>query len=374
MKKTILAFFIGLVSSSNLYTQENIVVEITALPAGHVEGSAIYIAGSFNGWNPKDEKFRFDANNRITLSLEKGRYEYKITRGSWDKVECKKNGTGIPNRTLNVEGSETVKIEVEEWQDKFPAKPKTSTASARVKVIDTAFWIPQLNRSRRVWIYLPEDYHNSKTRYPVLYMHDGQNVFEDSSSFSGEWGIDEFLDSSHLRKSIVVAVDHGAQKRLNEYNPFDNTRFGKGEGDAYLEFLVKKLKPFIEKNYRASKKKKENYISGSSMGGLISMYALLKYPKVFGGAGLFSPAFWVGPEIYNTIDKRGKKVKANIYFYAGKQEGEQMVPDMLRAFEKMLKVSKSKMKIQIRDEGKHNEADWRREFPEGYRWMVEGSY
>ena len=92
MKKTILAFFIGLVSSSNLYTQENIVVEITALPAGHVEGSAIYIAGSFNGWNPKDEKFRFDANNRITLSLEKGRYEYKITRGSWDKVECKKMG------------------------------------------------------------------------------------------------------------------------------------------------------------------------------------------------------------------------------------------------------------------------------------------
>ena len=216
-----------------------------------------------------------------------------------------------------------MKIEVEEWQDKFPAKPKTSTASARVKVIDTAFWIPQLNRSRRVWIYLPEDYHKNKIKYPVLYMHDGQNVFEDSSSFSGEWGIDEFLDSSHLRKSIVVAVDHGAQKRLNEYNPFDNTRFGKGEGDAYLEFLVKKLKPFIEKNYRASKKKKENYISGSSMGGLISMYALLKYTKVFGGAGVFSPAFWVGPEIYNTIERTGYINSAAFYMSSRKSSNFQ---------------------------------------------------
>ena len=91
---------------------------------------------------------------------------------------------------------------------------------------------------------------------------------------------------------IVVAIDHGGTKRINEYCPYDMEGFGKGEGDQYLQFLVKTLKPYIDKNYRTKKDKENTYIAGSSMGGLISMYAVLKYPYVFGGAGVFSPAFW----------------------------------------------------------------------------------
>jgi predicted alpha/beta superfamily hydrolase len=101
------------------------------------------------------------------------------------------------------------------------------------------------------------------------------------------------------------------------------------------------------------------------------MYAILKYPKTFGGAGVFSPAFWVGPAIYDDIKKYGEKVKGRIYFYAGKQEGETMVPDMLKAFQSMAKVSKSKMESVIRDEGKHNEPTWRAEFPLFYKWILE---
>ena len=107
------------------------------------------------------------------------------------------------------------------------------------------------------------------------------------------------------------------------------------------------------------------------MGGLISMYALLRYPKIFGGAGVFSPAFWVGPGIYNEIVQRGSKFKGKIYFYAGKQEGETMVPGTLKAFEAMMKISKAKMTVFIRDEGKHNEPTWRKEFPLFYQWLVE---
>ena len=106
------------------------------------------------------------------------------------------------------------------------------------------------------------------------------------------------------------------------------------------------------------------------MGGLISLYAVLKYPRVFGGAGIFSPAFWVAPKIYDDIQSRGKKVKGKLYFYAGKQEGETMVPYMLKAFEALTSVSRSKISTVIRDEGKHNEATWRKEFPLFYEWLL----
>jgi predicted alpha/beta superfamily hydrolase len=379
MLKTLLAI-ITLFTLSSVMAQQTIRIEIKQLPVYHPAGSDIYMAGSFNGWNPSDDKYKFQHTTNgkyfIELKLDAGTYEFKITRGGWDKVECKKSGAGVENRVLKVDSRESLVVsqlvDVEEWQDRFPVKPRTSTASKNVHIIDTSFWIPQLKRTRRVWIYLPENYASTKNRYPVLYMQDGQNVFDDATSFSGEWGIDEMLDSMPGQQCIVVAIDHGANKRLNEYNPYNSDRFGKGEGNAYLDFVVKTLKPFIDKKYRTLKDKKHTSIAGSSMGGLISMYALLKYPTVFGGAGVFSPAFWVtGTKIYEDIKKKGKKVNAHIYFYAGKQEGETMVPDMLKAFETMSTVSKSKMTTVIRDEGKHNEATWRKEFIGGYSWIVD---
>ncbi|MBL7741160.1 MAG: alpha/beta hydrolase [Chitinophagaceae bacterium] len=367
------AIFITTFLFASIINAQTIRLDIGSVPSKPDNGSNIYIAGSFNGWNPKDEKFRFQKSDNgsyyIQLQLGAGKYEYKITRGGWDKVECKKGGAGIPNRLLTIPADTAIRITVEEWADNIPAKPKVSTSSKNVKVIDTAFYIPQLKRKRRVWIYLPQGYASSKSRYPVLYMHDGQNVFEDTTSFSGEWGVDECLDSVK-KKCIVVAVDHGNAKRINEYCPYDMERFGKGEGNLYVDFLAKTLKPYIDKRYRTLKDRKNAFVAGSSMGGLISMYAVLKYPSVFGGAGVFSPAFWVGPRIFDDIKKKGKTVNARIYFYGGKQEGESMVPDMLKAFTGMAKVSKSKMTTVIRDGGQHNEARWRVEFPLFYNWLM----
>src|SRR2546423_2104431 len=139
-------------------------------------------------------------------------YEYKITKGGWDKVERKKDGSDIQNRFFKLTSDTAISISIEEWADRFPVKPRAHTASKNVHIIDTAFVIPQLNRVRRVWIYLPPDYSSSKKNYPVLYMHDGQNVFDDATSFAGEWGVDETLDSlSRVNKkyeAIVVAIDH----------------------------------------------------------------------------------------------------------------------------------------------------------------------
>jgi predicted alpha/beta superfamily hydrolase len=360
--------------SASVMAQHTIKIEIRSLPEYHAAGSNIYIAGSFNGWDPQNEEFRFQRDEKqqyfINLKLAPGNYEYKVTRGGWDRGESKKNGAGIANRKLIIERDTTIQLDIEEWQDRFPSKPRTSSASKNVRIIDTAFLIPQLKRTRKVWIYLPEDYSTTGKRYPVLYMHDGQNLFDDATAFAGEWGIDEFMDTTSMRKAIVVGIDHGGQKRINEYSPYDMERFGKGEGKEYTEFLVRTLKPYIDKTYRTLKDRKNTHIAGSSMGGLISMYAALKYPEVFGGAGVFSPAFWVAPRIFDDIKEKGKKVNSKIYFYAGKLEGESMVPDMLKAFEAMVKVSRSKMVSVIRDDGKHNEPTWRKEFPLFYQWLV----
>lgn len=353
--------------------QNKVSIVIKSLPGRLLAEESIYISGSFNGWNPSDEQYKFNKDNNghylIVLNLPVGKYEFKITKGSWDKVEVSQDGKNIENRKLTVDGNMNLELFISGWQDKFISKKATSSASKNVRIVETTFFIPQLNRSRRIWVYLPDGYATAKTRYPVLYIQDGQNVFEDSSSFSGEWGVDEFLDSTGKKKCIVVAIDNGGDKRLNEYNPFDNARFGKGEGDAYLDFIVHTLKPYIQKKFRTIKSFKNTFIAGSSMGGLISMYAVLKYPKVFGGAGVFSPSFWITSEIDNYIEQKAKKVKSKIYFYAGMEEGESMVPGMLKVFEQMARKSKARMTTVIRSEGKHNEATWRKEFPFFYQWL-----
>ncbi len=371
MKKNIV-FFAGLLFSSTLYAQYKVHFLINKFPSYSKSADAVYLAGSFNGWNPKDEKFRL-AGNGISIELKKGRYEYKFTLGNWDAVECGEGGFPTQNHSINVESDTTIQIEIEHWADHFPKKPKEKTASKNVQILDTAFYIPQLARHRRVWIYLPESYSISNNKYPVLYMHDGQNLFDNLSAPYGEWGVDEALDTLGKKygETIVVAIDHGAERRINEYSPFDMEKYGKGEGDAYINFLVHNLMPYINKHYRTKKGAKYTSVAGSSMGGLISFYAILKYPNKFGAAGVFSPAFWIVPQLKELAIKRACKLKGRIYFYAGGAESETMVPDMLSVFETVNKCSKAKMKTVVRAEGKHSEQTWRQEFPLFYQWMRE---
>jgi len=383
MFRKIVASFIIVLIILPVAAQQKVRIAINSVPGNTPANSNLFIAGNFNSWNPQNTSFQFQKSDKgyfIELSLVAGSYEYKITRGGWDKVESAKDGKDIGNRVLKIDNDATVELAVEGWKDLFASsfQPRKSTANKNVTIIDTAFFIPQLNRTRRVWIYLPLSYNSSNKKYPVLYMHDGQNVFDDATSFSGEWGVDEAMDSLGLKtkECIVVGIDNGGDKRLNEYCPYDfnlrgtNNKPNAGEGGKYVDFLVKTLKPFVDKRWRTLKDSKNTFTAGSSMGGLISMYAVLKYPKVFGGAGVFSPAFWVGPKIFDDIRAKGKKVNAKIYFYAGDEEGESMVPMTIRAFNEMHRVSKSKMCEVIRAGGKHNEQRWRVEFPLFYEWLM----
>lgn len=346
------------------------------LPSYHKFTDTVFVAGSFNRWNPGDKRYAAVVHNDksgITLDLPKGMFEYKFTLGNWDGVEAGIGGIPTENRMISIEKDTTVLIEIDHWDSHFPKKAKETTASKNVHILDSAFYMPQLNRNRRIWIYLPHSYTNTNKKYPVLYMHDGQNLFDHATAGFGEWGVDEALDTlgAQFGEMIVVAVDHGGEKRINEYSPFDTDQFGKGEGDAYVDFLVQTLIPYINNHYRTKKSARFTALAGSSMGGLISYYALLKYPDRFGLAGVFSPAFWVNPQMKEFTLQKASKAKGCIYFYAGQQESESMVPDLLAYAEILKQKSKLDNKTHIRAEGKHSEETWKEEFPAFYAWLME---
>lgn len=338
----------------------------------------IYVAGNFNGWNPKDEKFKLKVfggtrKSVVINDLPAGTLAYKFTRGSFEKVETTNDGRDISDRMMEVSADVSVDLSIAGWKDDYPDKPKRYTASAQVKIIDTAFNMPQLNRKRRVWIYLPKSYAASSKTYPVMYLNDGQNLFNEQTAPYGEWGIDECLDSlqSQIGKEvIVVGIDNGGEKRMTEYNPYDHLQFGKGEGKLYVDFLANSLKPFIDSKYRTKRSVEYTMVGGSSMGGDISLFAAIAYPNVFGAALLFSPAFWVTPELYEAAEKFNSTNTPKFYFYAGGKESATMVSDM----NKMAEILEKKPRIQIRKVvnplGQHNEASWRAEFPDAYKWLM----
>ncbi|MGN6601905.1 MAG: alpha/beta hydrolase-fold protein [Ginsengibacter sp.] len=383
MIKLKFGFFLGLLFlvSHNLLAQYKVAFFVKQPSLLH-SMDHIYLTGNFNLWNPADSSYLLKSSPTgvytITVSLPAGDYEYKFTRGSWQKGETDSSGKGIGNRSLTLHSDTTIHVNIAGWNDDFKqnnvAVERKHTASRNVKIIDTAFYIPQLKRSRRIWIYLPPGYKNSAKRYGVLYMHDGQNLFDNATSYSGEWGVDEYLDSiakKNEKEVIVVGIDNGLSKRMSEYNPWEFENFGKGEGDQYVDFLVKNLKPFIDEHYRTLKNKANTFIAGSSMGGLISLYAVLKYPDVFGGAGIFSPAFWTASGIDSTVLADAKKVNSKLFFYAGGKEGDSMIPDMKRIQKEIKERSKSPVKEIIDEKQHHNEAAWRKWFADFYEWTVE---
>ncbi len=148
-------------------------------------------------------------------------------------------------------------------------------------------------------MYFPPNYSSGK-RFPVIYMHDGQNLFDSASSFSGEWKVDEILDSLykyHNFSCIVVGIYNGENQRSNELSPWHNDSLNVGgDGDKYAKFIVKTLKPFIDSHYRTLIDRENTVIMGSSMGGLMSLYLALQYPEVFGKAAIFSHHYGFRPK------------------------------------------------------------------------------
>ena len=270
-------------------------------------------------------------------------------------------------------------MKIMDWQEYF-TDTADHTITGNVKLID-CFPMPQLERERRIWIYLPPDYDVSDRHYPVLYMHDGQNIFDEKTANLGEWHVDETLEnlcaSQPALGTIVVGIDNGQGYRGNEYCPWKCPRISGGEGLEYVQFIIDTLKPFIDENFRTLSDREHTGIAGSSLGGFISLYAGLQFQEIFSKVGAFSTAFlFAREEMFNFIRSTTKQFPMKIYLDVGKKEhcmidNDQYENDSMQAYEMLQKIgfSREELKLVVDSEGVHNEEYWAKRFPEAFLWM-----
>ena len=248
---------------------------------------------------------------------------------------------------------------------------------------------PELGNQRDLLVYLPPSYEEGGSRrYPVLYMHDGQNLFDAKTSFSGEWQVDETLESlsDEGLEAIVVGVPNTGSERLNEYSPFRDPKHGGGKGDAYLSFLINTVRPLIDQSFRTRRERMATGLMGSSMGGLISLYGLFRYGNVFGLCGAMSPSIWFARgTVYHYIERQ-PPVLGRIYMDMGLREySENTQPLILRrllersgtragALAKLLQSKGYRLGHELRyvedHDGTHSEGDWARRLPDALRFLL----
>jgi predicted alpha/beta superfamily hydrolase len=220
-----------------------------------------------------------------------------------------------------------------EWQS-YPRHDdgRHHTVDGTVKLLPELH-SPQLDNTRDILVYLPPSYDEGGRHYPVIYMHDGQNLFDDATSFSGEWMVDQTLEEAGRTdglEAIVVGIPNMGAERLNEYSPWNDPRYGGGMGDAYLDFIVHTVRPIIDRDFRTLRDRYGTGIAGSSMGGLISLYGFFRHPEVFGFAGIMSPALWFGRGAIYDYVKQAPYVSGKIYLDVGTREGPRELVDVRR--------------------------------------------
>ncbi len=251
-------------------------------------------------------------------------------------------------------------------------------------------WSPQLRNRRDILVHLPPSYGEAQRRYPVVYMHDGQNLFDEYKSFSGEWRVDETmqrLSGAHI-EAIIVGIPNMEKERLAEYSPFDDPRHGPGRGDSYLAFVTETVKPLIDRDFRTLSDRHHTAIMGSSMGGLISLYGFFRRPDVFGLAGVMSPSFWyANRKIYEYVEEAAF-APGKIYMDVGTREYGGSVTEKaarrqsrrhyaaVRRMKRVLVKKGYRLRHQllvVEEVGAgHNEPSWARRLPLALQFLLSG--
>lgn len=247
------------------------------------------------------------------------------------------------------------------------------TAGPTVREFVPPLRMPKLGSARKLRVYLPPDYTKGAQRYPVLYMFDGQNLFDEATSYAGEWGVDETMDALACEgfPAIVIGIDHGGEQRFNELIPYWNVRFLPNEGTLFIDDVVHAIKPFVDANYRTLPGRDHTAVVGSSLGGLSADYAIHRYPDVFGKAGVFSPSYWVSDEPFAIARRTALPAGSRVYLYTGGREGTESV-SQLETMASILRAHShgdDSVTMHVMPEAEHNEAAWRAEFPRAVRWL-----
>ena len=339
------------------------------------QGEKFYLSLEQNNWKTGDTAYLFKKKDgQYSLSFKyDGKYfiQYKVNRGTDKSYESNAHGFGIPNRLLQVLSDTSVTIDVNGWSDLIEKK---HTASKNIRVLDSIY-IPSLKVKKQISIYLPPDYQKSQKRYPVIYMNDGDVLFDKAITDNGEaWEIDEVLDSLNKKKQaefIVVGISAGAN-RFAEYSPYKTKQLNMPLGDIYLTYIINNLIPYINKHFRTKPGAENTSIGGSSMGGLISYYATIKYPDIFGSAAVFSPAYWNSSvdSLISDSKKQLNNLHSKIFFYGGAAEGIIELPKVLNDINDILAQNKNiKTTVLISEGGRHEESYWTEPFKEFVLWL-----
>ncbi len=338
----------------------------------------VYISGNFNHWHTQDLAFEME---KIGNGLYHYKFAhdfvypdellYKFTKGDWSEVEIDQYGNRTENRVCK-QHKGVRKEHVDKWRKNW--LPFKQNFLPKVHLISEEFEIPQLNKTRRVWALLPHDYEQSNETYPVLYLQDAQNLFNEKAKY-GNWEIDKKLavmSEYKIGKIIIIAVEHAEQDRIKEYN-VGKTVLGVGQGKKYIRFITDTLKPFVDKTFRTKTEREQTGIGGSSMGGLVSIFSGLMYPEVYGKLMIFSPSLWVVPKMDFTHIDFSEPSDTKIYLYAGGDESATMIEHVKKFKKRMIEnefvSSKMKIKLSINMQGKHNETYWSDEFPKAIEWL-----
>jgi predicted alpha/beta superfamily hydrolase len=263
-----------------------------------------------------------------------------------------------------------------------------SRVAGTVKVLRGVHSV-ELANTRDILVYLPPSYPTANQTYATLYMHDGQNLFDEATSFAGEWRVDEALEelAEEGIEAIVVGVPNTGAERLQEYSPFHDARFGGGRAADYVKFIVETVKPLVDAAFRTTGERDGTATIGSSMGGLISLYAFFERPDVFGAVGAVSPSVGFARGALMDYLERARFVGGRIYVDVGTNEGRPRNRDPLDlrgspgGYVQMVRDARDRLVrkgyregrdlMYVEEEGAvHNEAAWAERLPKLLRFLL----
>ena len=352
----------------------------------------LYIASSDNAWDPrgtpaieripaKDDQpqaFRFEIPYRIASHPG---FRFKFTRGTWEGVETEADGNYLQNRDLEDELKSrpaSITLEVVGFADSIAQKPSTVVGTLETFTLESE----HLENSRTIRVWLPEGYSDSEDEYPVLYMHDVQNCFDqNTAAFGMEWNIDgaltELIKKGEVEPMIVVGIDNAGSQRSWEYNAPELYFQGRhGRADKYLKMLLEEVMPQVEERYRVKTGPEHTSLGGSSFGGNVTVYALMHAPNVFGKALIESPAIRsIGPEYEKLILSHEGPWCERVFIGMGTKETGDHARDPIYAESatvlanhlKAHGVPEGNITLVIDDGAAHNEQAWAKRFPDAAR-------
>lgn len=263
------------------------------------------------------------------------------------------------------------------WAPYEPAPENTVVGDVRVAHDVGGDRVP----ARRVIAALPPDHGDHDAAHPVLFCHDGQNLFDEGDSHGGvEWQVDEALvDLDRAGPGpVVVGVPNAGDDRIHEYTRHDHPEHGAGRAGAYLDFLVETVRPLVAEHFRVRTDPAGTGTLGSSLGGLVSLYALFEYPDVFGFAGAMSPAFWWADAASLEYVADAPPAGGRVYVDVGDSESDdpehadRYVDCAERMVELLAAGRVDEVTLRVVEGDDHSEAAWARRFPDALAWFLDG--